>query len=123
MSSPRRARSTSGSSYRDVSVEHLIGVLLKYVPEDRVRSVLADLGLDCERLESTIAKVRERLPRRAPVTHRDPVLRREYEKLYLSIASLREYVSSIDRRVSALERAVERILDQLSMMEEGGRGA
>jgi len=110
-------KNTSESHYRDIKLEHFIGVLLKYVPEDRVRNILTDLGVSIDNLDEVIERVKSEIPKRAPVTHRDPVLRREYEKMYLTLSSLREYVSSLDRRITALERAVERILDQLSMLE------
>jgi len=110
-------KGTSESFCKDIKLEHFIGVLLKYVPEDRVRDILSDLGLNVDDIYEVLEKVKSEVPRKAPMTHRDPVLRREYEKMYLTVSSLREYVSSLDRRVSALERAIERILDQLSILE------
>jgi len=103
--------------YKNVKLEHFVGVLLKYVPEDRVKDILTDLGIQLNDIDEVLNKVKSEIPKRAPVTHKDPVLRREYEKVYLMVSSLREYISSLDRRVSALERAIDRILDQLSILE------
>ena len=112
-----RTRNTSKSRSRELKLRDFIAVLLKYIPEDRVRVILKELDLLSEEVEKIIEDIKGKIPKPTPLTLRDPAAQREYERLYLSLTSLREYVSALDRRVSALERAMERVLEQLSSLE------
>ncbi len=117
MKNHEKITSKSLSKTKELKLRDLIEVLFKYVPEDKVKLILSELGLLSKRAEEIIEELKSKKPRLAPISHKDPLVQREYERLYLSLSSLREYVSSLDRRVTALERAMERVLEQLSSLE------
>lgn len=109
---------SSDLRFKEVRLKKFIEVLLKYIPEDKAKSILNEIGLLNDATLQILEKLKNKTPKPTPMSHKDPTIQREYERLYLTISSLREFVNSLDRRVSALERAMERVLEQLSALEE-----
>ena len=112
----------SESEYREVAARDLVGILLKYIPEDRVRAVLDELGLLNDKVEDLIVEFKARKPKITPIVSKDPLLQREFERLYVANKSLQEYIARLEKRLDKVEKTLNRLLNQLSLEELLERG-